>query len=359
MHFSGTLLLLLILVSLSGFGQEPEPVKQPLYRNLVFEGGGMRGIAYGGALSELEKQGVLATIERVGGTSAGAIQAVLLAVGYSAAEVADIVYRTPTRRFNDGRLIFFGGFSRLSRQYGWYRGEAFSAWLEKLIRAKSGNGDLTFRELHQLVGQNGFRDLYVTGTNLTQQQVVVFSHETYPNMRIADAVRISMSVPLYYRAVFLDRQGQIVSRPRPGEAVDVLVDGGILANFPLSLFDHRRYLHPDSLLPGPAGEEPFFNPETLGLRLDREEQIAYDVAGKGLAPYPIHRFPDYVSAFYTLVIENLNRYALQPEDWTRTVSIDTKGYGQRVRHLSDKDKTALMVSGREGVEAFFRRSAGK
>jgi NTE family protein len=359
MNLFRPLLLLLILFHQMALGQEREPVLQPVYRNLVFEGGGIRGIAYGGALAELEKQGALQPIERVGGTSAGAIQAVLLAVGYTAPEVAGIVYRTPTRKFNDGRLIFFGGISRLTRQYGWYRGEAFTAWLEKLIKAKSGNGGLTFRELHQLAGRNGFRDLYVTGTNLTQQKVVIFSHETYPNMKIADAVRISMSVPLYYRAVFVNRQGQIVSRPRPGEAVDVLVDGGILANFPLDLFDHRRYLYPDSLLSDPAGDAPVFNPETLGVRLDREEQIEYDVAGQGLAPYPIHRFPDYVSAFYTLVIENLNRHSLQPQDWTRTISVDTRGYGQRVRHLSDKDKSILMESGREGVQAFFRRSAGR
>ena len=47
----------------------------PRYRNLVMEGGGIRGIAYGGALLELEQRGVLAGLRRVGGTSAGAIQA--------------------------------------------------------------------------------------------------------------------------------------------------------------------------------------------------------------------------------------------------------------------------------------------
>jgi NTE family protein len=58
------------------------------YRNLVMEGGGIRGIAYGGALLVLEQRGVLAGLTRVGGTSAGAIQAALLAVGYSAQEIS-------------------------------------------------------------------------------------------------------------------------------------------------------------------------------------------------------------------------------------------------------------------------------
>ncbi|UOQ72960.1 hypothetical protein MUN79_02960 [Hymenobacter cellulosilyticus] len=48
------------------------------------------------------------------------------------------------------------------------------------------------------------RDLYTTGTNLTRQCGQVFSYETHPDMRVADAVRISMSIPLYFRAVLLD-----------------------------------------------------------------------------------------------------------------------------------------------------------
>ncbi len=53
------------------------------FRNLVFEGGGVKGIAYVGALQVLEATGVLGEIERVGATSAGAINAVLLALNYS------------------------------------------------------------------------------------------------------------------------------------------------------------------------------------------------------------------------------------------------------------------------------------
>ena len=43
------------------------------FKNLVFEGGGVKGIAYAGAMKVLEKKGILKNIVRVGGTSAGAI----------------------------------------------------------------------------------------------------------------------------------------------------------------------------------------------------------------------------------------------------------------------------------------------
>ncbi|MEJ8800657.1 patatin-like phospholipase family protein [Pontibacter sp. H249] len=345
------LLGICLLVSIHGLAQ------QQAYKNLVLEGGGVRGIAYGGALAELDSLGILPQIKRVGGTSAGAIQAALLAVGYTPNEITDITFTTPVQQFNDGRFIFFGGTNRLFKQYGWYRGDKFTDWLGKQLEAKTGEADITFAELHALAVQNKARDLYVTGTNLTDQCVMVFSHETYPNMQVKHAVRISMSIPLYYRAVLLDQQGNIVTKPEKGQQLDVLVDGGILANFPLTLFDDPKYL--DQVLPEQKNYDTqgiFHNPQTLGLRLDRDEQIAYDEQQAGLAPYNINKFSDYMSAFYTIVKESLNRQNLTPHDWDRTVSISTAGFGSRVRKLSETEKSTLLVSGRKGVQAFINRA---
>lgn len=343
-----TLLLLCLLVGTTVFGQA-----QTQYYNLALEGGGIRGIAYGGALKALEEENILPGIKRVAGTSAGAIQAALLAVGYTPDEITDITFRTPVQQFNDGRFIFFGGTNRLFKQYGWYRGDKFTEWLGEQLKAKTGKADITLAELHALSGQQNFRDLYVTGTNLTDQCTVIFSYETYPNMQVKHAVRISMSVPLYYRAVLLDQQGQVVTKPKKGQEVDVLVDGGVLANFPLDVFDKEAYLHESQPQPenyDAAGR--FHNPQTLGLRLDRDEQIAYDRKQAGLAPYKIDKFGDYMGAFYAIVKENLNRQGLTTHDWARTISVSTAGYSPRVRKLTEEDKSALLRSGQQGVQAF-------
>ena len=74
-------------------------------RNLVFEGAGIRGIAYSGTVKELEAQDILKGIQRVGGTSSGAITALLISIGYSASEIATIVNTTPYKKFNDGRFF--------------------------------------------------------------------------------------------------------------------------------------------------------------------------------------------------------------------------------------------------------------
>ncbi|QJX46472.1 patatin-like phospholipase family protein [Hymenobacter taeanensis] len=347
-------LWLLLYLPAAGYGQAPAPI----YRNLVMEGGGIRGIAYGGALAELEKQGVLTGLRRVGGTSAGAIQAALLAVGYSPQEIVEVVNHTPIQRLNDGRLMFFWGGTRLVKQYGWYRGNELARYLNQLAARKTQRPNLTLGQLHTLAQQepSRYRDLYTTGTNLTTQRTQIFSYETHPDLRVADAVRISMSIPLYFRAVLLDSQGHIVQRPAKGQAVEVLVDGGLLANYPIWLFDEARYVPVGSVATEAPATGPLFNPETLGLRLDRPAQLALDTLPNGrqqLAPYQVRDFGSYVGALYTVAIENLN--PTQPRDWERTVSISTRGFNPKIKRLSDTQKQDLMDSGREGVQAFFRR----
>ncbi|HWJ27199.1 MAG TPA: patatin-like phospholipase family protein, partial [Flavisolibacter sp.] len=179
---------------------------QNTVRNLVFEGAGIRGIAYSGVIKELEKQDILKGVQRVGGTSSGAITALLLSIGYSANEITTIVNSTPYKKFNDGRFFFIGGINRFQKYFGWYRGQQFEQWLCRLIEAKTNNVNITFRELKQ----KGCKDLYVTGTCLNKQSLIVFSNENYPDMKVKDAVRISMSIPLYFEAVFINSEGTII-----------------------------------------------------------------------------------------------------------------------------------------------------
>ena len=100
------------------WAMQPTLSGQPI-KNLVFEGGGMRGISFAGAIGELEKQGLLKDVEKVCGTSVGAITALTLALGYTAKEMEAIISGTNPQKFNDGTFLFFGGVSRLKKNYGW------------------------------------------------------------------------------------------------------------------------------------------------------------------------------------------------------------------------------------------------
>jgi NTE family protein len=213
--------------------------QQPTYENLVFEGAGIRGIAYSGVLYELEKNNMMPQIKNVGGTSAGAITALMLSLGYTSSEVYSIIADTKFQKFNDGAFFFVGGYSRMRKRYGWYKSNKFEKWLQEIIHRKTGNPDITFAELER----KGFKKLYITGTCLNKQQVIIFSAETYPTMKVKDAVRISMSIPLYFEAGFIDKEGVVYKKRKERKVkeangeIDVVVDGGILANFPIFIFD--------------------------------------------------------------------------------------------------------------------------
>jgi NTE family protein len=317
--------------------------KAPI-ENLVFEGAGIRGIAFSGAISELEERKILPGIKRVGGTSAGAITALMISLGYTAAEIETIIGRTNFRKFNDGKFFFPGGVARLRNHFGWYQGRKFEAWLEEIIQAKTGHKNTSFWELKA----SGFKDLYITGTNLNDQKLVVFSHETFPAMKVKDAVRISVSIPLYFEPLFMNEEGVMITRPKDKKPLKVMVDGGFIANFPIRIFDSSRFA-------GGTNNVFIHNTGTIGFRIDRKDQIENDQQGKGLVSLPVNNLEQYIAAFYNLVIENLNRQTLTPEDWQRTVSISDGAIGPRIRKLKREEINVLVNNGREATRKFLDR----
>lgn len=317
---------------------------QAQIKNLVFEGAGIRGIAYCGAIKKLEEKGVLQYVSRVGGTSAGAITALALSLGYNADELAELINSTSFKKFNDGNLFFFGGLHRLRNYYGWYKSKKFEKWLSDIIKNKTKNADITFSELHN----KGYKDLFVTGTSLDQQKLFVFSYEQFPQMKVRDAVRISMSIPLYFEAVFMNKNGLITRHQKNKQGLHVMIDGGLIANFPIRLFDSTKYVDP---------EKPntfTYNSQTIGVRIDRELQINNDSTTRLLAPFEIKGFKSYLNAFYTMVIESLNRQMLTVNDWKRTISISDAGIGPRIRKISLSDKRALIGNGEVATSTFLR-----
>jgi len=230
------------------------------YRNLVFKGGGVCGIAYMGALQVLEDKGILKKIMRTAGTSAGAIAATLASFHLNVSEIIGLfntlnLRNIPQNHSSSQRnrltpLYGHENYRRLLRNYGWYSSEYFYTWLQKIIaRFCKGDPQATFADFRKL----GHRDLYVVVTNLSRHRVEVFSARTTPDAPVADAVRMSMSIPLYFESLCFNGR-------KFGNG-DYYVDGGIYANYPIHLFDGTKF----------SSSNLFFrqgiNWETLGLYL--------------------------------------------------------------------------------------------
>ena len=196
------------------------------FRNFVFEGGGVKGIAYVGALGVLEQRGILKDIKRVGGASAGAIIALLIGLGYSLPELENILTTLDFKNFLDDSWGFLRDAKRIVDEYGLYKGDFFLNWAAEKVREKTGNPNATFEDISR---REGFQEMYFMGVNLSTGYAKVFSVEKTPGTSVAYAVRISMSIPLFFAAIRFPRG-------------DVYVDGGVIDNYPIKLFDRAKYV---------------------------------------------------------------------------------------------------------------------
>lgn len=319
--------------------------KKTLYRNLVFKGGGVRGIAYIGALEVLEEEGILDNIERVAGASAGAIAATLTSFRLSVHETKQLflsldITRVPQTSVENGRKRRLplseenACMRRFFDHYGWYSSQYFHHWLENVIALQcDGNRRATFADFER----QGFRKLYIVAANISRQRSEVFSAETTPDVAVADAVRMSMSIPLFFEALRFDGK-------QFGDG-DYYVDGGLYDNFPTHIFDQPAY----------AARNWAFrdgvNWETLGFFLRQQE------ADEDKGP----DIPEDVWQFLSLAARNLyhshqmSAYETNPIDKNRTIEISDCGIPAvdfDIEPGSEKHRM-LYESGRHAVQEFF------
>lgn len=220
------------------------------FKNLVFEGGGVKGVAYIGALSVLEEDGVLDGIQRVAGSSAGAITAMLVSFHEPVSEGERIFNTLDFTKISGNDMsddspyipnfiedplekVLQGaaGAGRLLLKFGWNSSSYVHNWVKQVVASQcDGNSMATFREFRQ----RGFRDLYVVTTNLSDRKPEIFSVESSPDVAVADAVRMSMSLPLFFEALRFD--GRQFGRG------DYYVDGGAMLNYAIQIFDRPRYM---------------------------------------------------------------------------------------------------------------------
>ena len=330
------------------------------FRNLVFEGGGVKGIAYVGALGVLEKEGILKNINRVAGTSAGAMVAVLVGLGYTAAELEKILGSINFKNFMDSSWGVVRNTKRFIEDYGWYKGEFFRNLMASYIEDKTGDGEATFQDL---ADANKYRDIYLIGADLSTGYSKVFSAQHTPQVKVADAARISMSIPLFFAAV-----------KGVNDDDHIYVDGGLLDNYAIKVFDRESYIFDQEnirrtdyykkinnrLKTRNARQQGanivnkyIYNKETLGFRLDAQEEIEMYLDPSFQPPTKkIDGLFDYTKALVTTLIDFQNNVHLHSDDWQRTVYIDTLGISSIDFSISESKKENLVESGRAYTQKY-------
>lgn len=249
--------------------------------DVVFEGGGAKGIVFCGAVEEFERRGH--TMKRLVGTSAGSMTATVLAAGANAAQLREAIFE----RALDGRSMFttlqdvpayftddevqrslFAGllaridlpfvpdsveshvdrsllaqlltfpsfrqvFSLIERG-GFYEGAGMLRWIERHLEGLSpGLARATFEQF----AEQTERDLSIIVSNTTAQSLMVLNRRTSPRCPVSWAVRMSMSIPFVWQEVLWRREwGAYLGQDVTGHTI---VDGGVLSNFPMNLLERH------------------------------------------------------------------------------------------------------------------------
>ena len=365
--------------------------------DLVFEGGGAKGMVLVGAMQEFMEQEH--TYDRLLGTSAGAITATFLAADYSVqellaalnekedgrsvfasfmgdpppfseAEVDHSATLALLRRIDmklvpnfledrvDETLVkalmkFFPNFFSFVERGGWYSAHKFVAWMTRKLDEGHFRGKP--REFSQMTLAEFYaateRELSLVASDTTGERMLVLNHRTAPHLPVVWAVRMSMSIPLIWPEVeWQAGWGKYRDKDVAGHR---LVDGGLLSNFPIELF-----LSDDPHITTVIGEKQSEN--VLGMLIDE----ALPVEG---APPPTAESQDSVLKNLQLIqrFRRLVNTATGAHDKMvieayeqRVVRLPAQGYGTTEFDMSDARREALVKAGRQTTRDYLTYLAG-
>jgi NTE family protein len=314
-------------------------VEPTLNADLVLEGGGVKGLGLVGAVRRLMRAGY--AFPRVAGTSAGSIVAAFLAAGASEAQFAEAMERLEYPKVSDRappKVPLLSEGISLLRKRGAYEGDYVHDFVSKELRKL---GVTTFADLRvddpnaDLAPDHRYR-LVVMATDVTHGRLLRLPWD-YPKLNldpdeqlVADAVRASISIPLYFEPVTL-RDG------RTGEET-TLVDGGILSNFPIEIFDRTD------------GAQPRW--PTFGVRVmpDLPSGFAHLVPGTGLAALPPLRLLEQVVA--TAIVGHDQTYLERPCVRRRAMLVNTDAVGVVQFDAPAQVRAEVVANGERAAQRF-------
>lgn len=182
---------------------------------LVLSGGGIKGISHIGALQGLEEKKYLSDINTIAGTSVGALIGTLLVVGYTPKDIYDFIMMFDISKMGDLKIENF------LNKFGFDDGEKIVIIIKKMFINKGYSENITFKELYDKTNKK----LIMTATCINNKKIYYYSTDTYPEMNVIKALRMSISIPIYFTPVEYDNQ--------------MYVDGGCIDNYPIELFTDK------------------------------------------------------------------------------------------------------------------------
>ena len=313
---------------------------EPLHADLVLAGGGVKGIGHVGAIAALREAGY--TFPRIAGTSAGSIVGALAAAGMTSDRMLEVMGALDWQRFRDpgpiDRVPWLGPAASVLLDQGIYEGDYVREWLAGQLADLGVRtfGDLRIADEESSLDPDEAYALVVMATDITRGELVRLPWDYRArygldpdDQLVADAVRASMSIPIFFEPVRL--------RHSDGET-STLVDGGVLSNYPIDVFDRTD---------GRAPRWPSFG-VTLLPRLPAGNVQLFPALGlfkRGL--------PHYLECLVTTTVVGRDQgYLAKPWVQARTIEIETSGVGVVEFDVDEAGRAALHEAGHAAAGAF-------
>ncbi|GGA68195.1 patatin-like phospholipase family protein [Ornithinibacillus halotolerans] len=287
----------------------------------VFSGGGVKAYAFIGALEIIEKKNL--QFERVAGTSAGSIVAALIAAGYRVDELKNILDELDLTQLLDPPMLtkilpgskwFF-----LYFQMGLNKGDKFEQWVYRQLAHRNiyTFADVTEGYLKVVVSDLSLGKLVVIPDDL--ERVYGIKPENFP---VAKAVRMSSGFPYFFMP------SKIYGKKR---GKSLIVDGGLLSNFPLWVFEDEtnKRLRP-----------------ILGLKLSDSPSET--------SPKKIKNALDMLHALFSTMKQAHDARYISTSEKANIIFIPVKGVQTTNFMIDEKVKQELINTGRQRAEKFLK-----
>lgn len=284
--------------------------------DLVLEGGGIKGLASVGSICCLESHGY--EFQRCAGTSSGSIIATLLSVGYTGKELSDIILDTDFSKFiGTNKFNTLESAYKLIAKNGLYSNAYIGEWLTQLLSKKN---KLKFKD----VFLDNKSKLKIIASDITKKDILIMPNDLVNydidpmEYEIANAVRMSTSIPFYFQPVKLEHKN----------GTNFIVDGGLLSNFPIWIFD--------------VEETPRW--PTFGINLLSDEKSYTSMGENDILSFAI-------DTITTALNRNENIY-IRDKDSIRTISIPTLHVKTTDFHITKDLILKLFDEGYKSTENF-------
>ncbi len=346
---------------------------------LAFCGGGAKGVAYPGAITALHEIGLMNQIDTVAGSSAGSFIALLVSLGCDEKEIKHITDDMTFLKFLDV------SFKNNIKDRGICNGKKLYEMIQKVIKNKinyhiakletflqqldpvvaagedaatvklhlltklqnlKNSNSIKFSDLEILrncykyyVPEQVIKDLIVTGTNITDKELAIFSAKTSPDMEIAKAIQISAAFPIVFKAVnYKGKQ---------------YIDGGAMDNLPVRMLNAYSNDKKFKFL-----DDATQCQRTLSLMLGRKDTY-----------HALHKVNEFYSGGFIFTLRNLLSrlvckinflsnnaellQALHHQYGLRTVALPTHGVGTLAPSISAKTRARVTESSNAAVKEYF------